>query len=246
MVKYLTPEDVLRIHYELVDFFENDGDPISPPGHRDMGLVEMACNRPKTGLGDVDKYKTIDEKGAALLHSLVKNHAFHNGNKRTALVSTVWFLDQNNRRLEATDDELFELVTSIADGHVPGFSSPLSSDEFVQQIRTWLNSRIKLSQNRLSSMRTVDFLEKVKTAGGSYREAAKGGSWIVFGPGNKNVRINKSTKELDGSAIRKYIKLIELNERISGVSLDEFQSGIQTSTDLIKNLITVLRRLAFA
>ena len=43
--------------------------------------------RPQTGLGTIDKYPTIEQKAAALLHSLIKNHAFHNGNKRTALVA---------------------------------------------------------------------------------------------------------------------------------------------------------------
>ncbi|WP_163576328.1 type II toxin-antitoxin system death-on-curing family toxin [Halomonas faecis] len=109
---YLSYDEVLEIHHELVDFFQNDGDPIEPAGPRDVALLESACERPKTGLGGTDKYGTVDEKAAALFHSLVANHPFHNGNKRTALVSTVWFLDQNDRRVQAHDDEWFDFVVS--------------------------------------------------------------------------------------------------------------------------------------
>lgn len=111
MTEFLSYDDVLRIHYQLVEFFASDGDPITPPGPRDTNLLHSACMRPQTSLGEIEKYRGIDKKAAALLHSLVMNHAFHNGNKRTALASMVSFLDRNDRRIDATDDELFDLVT---------------------------------------------------------------------------------------------------------------------------------------
>ncbi len=243
-MKYLSKDEVLDIHWELADFFEKDGDPIIPAGPRDEGLVEMACSRPQTSLGGYEKYKTVDAKAAAFFHSLVKNHAFHNGNKRTALVSTAWFLDQNNRRLNVDDDELFEFVRSVADGCVPGYERTPDSDQFVQNIREWLGSRTEVRQQNPRSMRTYDFLEKVKIAGGSFREASRGGSWIVSGPNGKNIRISKSTSQLSGPAIRSYLRNLELGEAQSGIRIDEFQDGISTREDIIRRLLVVLRRLA--
>src|SRR5262245_34128890 len=117
-MKYLSENDVLAIHNELVKVFAIEADPIFPPGPRDNTLLGSAVSRPQTALGGIDKYKSVEAKAAALFHSLVKNHAFHNGNNRTALVSLLVFLEQNERRLEVGDDELFDFVVSIANGRI--------------------------------------------------------------------------------------------------------------------------------
>ena len=88
-------DDVMEIHEELVEIFRNDEDPIEPAGARDINLVHSACMRPTTGIGDQDKYVSEYDKAAALFHSLTQNHAFHNGNKRTALVTLLATLYRN-------------------------------------------------------------------------------------------------------------------------------------------------------
>jgi hypothetical protein len=65
-VHFLTPDDILRIHFELVKLFEADGDPITPPGPRDSTLVPSSAGRPHTSLGGVEKYSTVNAKAAAL------------------------------------------------------------------------------------------------------------------------------------------------------------------------------------
>ena len=91
-VKYLTRDDVRAIHQELADEFAGGTDPISPPGVRDENLLGSAISRPSTSIGETRKYPSIEMAAAALLHSIIHNHAFHNGNKRTALVSMLAFL----------------------------------------------------------------------------------------------------------------------------------------------------------
>jgi len=59
------------------------------------GLLESALMRPQSSVFGEDAYPTLLEKAAALLHSLVKNHAFVDGNKRTAVVATIYFLEVN-------------------------------------------------------------------------------------------------------------------------------------------------------
>ena len=112
--RWLSVEDVLRIHDALVVDFARSGDPIAPPGVRSRHLAESAVFRPQTGLNGIFKYPTIETSAAALLCALINNHPFHNGNKRTALVSLLAFLDQNGLVLTCSADELFQFVFLIA------------------------------------------------------------------------------------------------------------------------------------
>ena len=68
-------------------------------GIRNLGLIESAVGRPQATFDGNDLYKTIFEKGAALLQSLLKNHPFVDGNKRTALTAAGIFLKLNGYQL---------------------------------------------------------------------------------------------------------------------------------------------------
>jgi death-on-curing protein len=85
---------------------------------RDHGLLESALARPRaTAFGD-DAYPGIHEKAAALLHSLARNHALVDGNKRLALAATIAFYGMNVLRLTLTNDEAYELVMRVATGEL--------------------------------------------------------------------------------------------------------------------------------
>lgn len=81
---------------------------------RDRGLLSSALARPQaTAFGD-EAYPAIEEKAAALLHSIARNHALVDGNKRLALAATIAFLGMNGRRLRLSNDEAYEIVLSVA------------------------------------------------------------------------------------------------------------------------------------
>lgn len=83
---------------------------------RDPGLLQSALARPQaTGFG-TDAYFTLDEKAAALLHSLARDHALVDGNKRLSLAAIIAFLGLNGRRLTLTNDQTYELVMDVAAG----------------------------------------------------------------------------------------------------------------------------------
>ncbi len=113
-LRYLSVEEVISVHYQLVGDFCKHSDPIEPAGVRELSLLESAVFRPQTSFGVTNKYPTIEMAGAAVAHSLIHNHPFHNGNKRTALVSLLVFLDSNNFMLACNEDELFRLVLQTA------------------------------------------------------------------------------------------------------------------------------------
>jgi death-on-curing protein len=88
----------------------------SSPEIRDVGLLESALARPRASAFGEAAYPTIHEKAAALLHSLARNHALVDGNKRLALAATIAFYGMNGMRLTLTNDAAYELVIEVASG----------------------------------------------------------------------------------------------------------------------------------
>jgi death-on-curing protein len=85
---------------------------------RDYGLLEAALARPRATAFGKDAYPDLDAKAAALLHSIARNHALIDGNKRLALASVIAFYGFNGRRLTLTNDEAYDLVMSVAEGRL--------------------------------------------------------------------------------------------------------------------------------
>ncbi|NNN00353.1 MAG: alcohol dehydrogenase [Acidimicrobiaceae bacterium] len=81
---------------------------------RDIGLLDSAVNRPRSSAFGEDAYETLGLKAAALLHSMTKNHALVDGNKRLAWLSTVVFCDLNGFSPDLKDDDAYQLVWDIA------------------------------------------------------------------------------------------------------------------------------------
>jgi death-on-curing protein len=108
-VIYLSADELLRVAGRVV------------PGGvivRDAGLLESAAARPRTTVGDADAYPDLVGKAAALLHSLARNHALLDGNKRLALAGLIVFLGVNGLRLVATNDDAYDLAMDIASGNL--------------------------------------------------------------------------------------------------------------------------------
>jgi death-on-curing protein len=82
----------------------------------DVGLLDSAAGRPRAQAFGEDAYPTLRLKAAALLHSLARNHALVDGNKRLAWLATVVFLDLNGHAPDLDDDAAFELVMDVAAG----------------------------------------------------------------------------------------------------------------------------------
>lgn len=106
---YLRLEDLLHIAARTLR---------AEPEVRDPGLLQSALARPQASALGADAYPGIHEKAAALLHSLARNHALVDGNKRLALAATIAFLGMNGVRLTLTNDEAFDLVIAVAAGHL--------------------------------------------------------------------------------------------------------------------------------
>jgi death-on-curing protein len=110
-VKYLTVREVL----DLAEF-ACQGQSV---GVRDLGLLDSAVHRPQSEMFGIEAYPGLWEKAAALLHSLLINHPFVDGNKRTAWMSTMVFLDLNGAdMLEVDQEAAYTLVVAVAAGEI--------------------------------------------------------------------------------------------------------------------------------
>jgi prophage maintenance system killer protein len=123
----LTTQDIIVIHNRVARDARDDGDPIATmvgSGVRstvkDSSLLESAVARQHSGSGNMLFYPDPISNAATLMYGLAKNHAFHDGNKRTALVSMLNHLDRN--RLTLVDmkwKDVEELVLNLVVGELP-------------------------------------------------------------------------------------------------------------------------------
>jgi death-on-curing family protein len=237
-------DDVLRIHEQLVTLFADENDPISPAGIKNDNMLRSACERPNTGIGSYEKYPAIRQKAAALFHSLTKNHAFHNGNKRTALVALITMLYRNDYRLrdEVSDDELYDMVLSVTTDTFPETGKVYGADQSVENISNWIANRTEKFKSRPPGMKANEFLECCRKAGASVRES-KGGSWVVAA-GGKSIRFSMSTSSFSGPVVRRYLRKLGLDLTGAGLDIEEFLAGASAEREQIRRYMHVLRRLA--
>lgn len=105
---------VAYIHEELLAIFWPASENMASGGIRDHALLESAVARPFQSAFEQDIYPTVIQKGVALFHSLIANHAFVDGNKRTAVTALDHFLLANGFVLGISNSSMYELATTTA------------------------------------------------------------------------------------------------------------------------------------
>ncbi len=122
LIDYLDLEDLLEVARHAVG-----------PGVavRDYGLLESALARPRASVFGQDAYPDVHLKAAALLHSLARNHALVDGNKRLAWTACRTFLAINGEWISAPEDQRFDFVIGVATGAEPDLA------EIAGQLRAW-------------------------------------------------------------------------------------------------------------
>lgn len=122
MIEYLDLEDLVTIARQAV------GPTVAV---RDYGLLQSALARPRASVFGEDAYQDVHLKAAALMHSLARNHALVDGNKRLAWTACRTFLAINDQWIAASEDDRFEFVIRVATG------AEQDLDDIAQQLRAW-------------------------------------------------------------------------------------------------------------
>ena len=123
---YLTVEQILFLHARLIE--ETGGS----HGVRDLGLLLSAVGRPQATFEGQDLYPDHYSKAAALLDSLIRNHPFIDGNKRTGVAAAGLFLVRNGYRLVVSNMDLERLALAVSQSRMT-----------VDEIAVWLRSHTK-------------------------------------------------------------------------------------------------------
>jgi death on curing protein len=119
-----TVKDVEHIHYVLIDEFGGSN------GIRDINGLEAALARPYATFDQQELYPTAVEKAAAIFESIIINHPFIDGNKRTAYVLMKLILLEGGLDIVASQEEKYKMVISASKGETR-----------FDEIKTWLNSK---------------------------------------------------------------------------------------------------------
>jgi death-on-curing protein len=152
----LSADEVLRIHHMLCLDFAADDDPIGYGGLKSQSLLESAVGRQHSGFGPFRKYPDPVSNAATLAFGICCDHPFHNGNKRTALVSMLAHLDKNRLALKGTvrQMELYETMLSLASRELSTAWIPrraraklgvmrFEADHQVEELKKWLEARVE-------------------------------------------------------------------------------------------------------
>jgi len=121
VIHYLSEAEIIAINEEVISNFGG------LHGVKDLNLLHLAAGRPQMSVAFQDAYKSIFNKAAALFHSIINNHPFLDGNKRTALLSAISFLERNKWGIEFKRKEAVKFTRKAHNGNYT-----------VEQISKWL------------------------------------------------------------------------------------------------------------
>lgn len=102
--------DVLLLHQKSIDKYGGSH------GIRDEGMLLSAIARPYQSFANEDLYPTVFEKSAAIIESIVINHPFVDGNKRTGFLCMFYILDENHYQITASQEDAYQFVIAISTG----------------------------------------------------------------------------------------------------------------------------------
>lgn len=112
MIRVLNIENIILFHEKIIK--ETGGS----KGVRDIRLIESALNRPFMTYDGRDLYSSNIEKIAVIMHSLISNHGFVDGNKRIGIAVMLILLKMNKLMVTYTQDELIDLGLKTAEGTI--------------------------------------------------------------------------------------------------------------------------------
>jgi death-on-curing protein len=121
VIRYLLPEQVLFIHSRLI---QSTG---GTHGVRDLSMLLSALGRPQATFDGNDLYSDVFSKAASLMDSLIRDHPFMDGNKRTGIAAAALFMQLNGYSLVVANEEMARFTLACAQSKVT-----------LEEITTWL------------------------------------------------------------------------------------------------------------
>lgn len=255
----LSELDVFNAHFALADFFESSGED-ARYGILNFGLLSSAVARQSVSFCGKCKWKDDESKVSTLAFGLDKNHAFNDGNKRTALLCLLLALHRKKRHLVCKKSKLETLLIRIAANEMdkyPDFKKfrKHGDDAVVMYMSKFLRKNSRKIDNSFRTMTFEEFNRKLKKYGvkldnaqGSFINVyqKKEKNFLGFISKNKEVRILQIgfpgwKRQINPKAVKNVLKESGLIDK--GLDMKTFYEGGEPEYKLIEEYYTVLRRL---
>lgn len=263
----LSVDDVLRAHYLIANHFLLEGAGIGGIGPKDNGLLESAVYRQISSFRGQEKWKNLFDITATLFFGIIKNHAFHDANKRTAFLTALFQLYQNNFCLAVSEKVLEDFTVDVADNNLKKFAryrdllKAKADDPEVIMISRFLRDNTRRIDNRKYIV-TYRELAKILGRYGFHLEAPDNNHIDVvryerkkkilgiFGDGSDvRIRVGKIgfprwTAQVSAGDIKSVRRMTSLTHE-DGVDSGAFFHGLDDMQSLITTYNAPLMRLAY-
>lgn len=211
----------------------------------DRGKLSSAVYRQFTSGGGKYKYDTLHDVGATLFYGIAMSHAFENGNKRTALVSLLVFLDKNKSLLvNASEDDLYELAREVAAHEIPIQAGTVrNSDTEVRAIATWLRARTRPKILGDTAIEFRELRELLSEQGCTFTNPDNNYVKIYHGQWMVKTGYPKSNFEVAVGEVKRIRRSLHLDE-IHGVDSAGFYNLEDTVEGFVNQYRNLMKRLA--
>lgn len=252
----ISEDDVLRSHYLMADYFYEEDDKFLLFGIKDYGLLSSAVNRQNAGFGGIQKWDSIYQKMATLFYGIIMNHAFHDGNKRTALLSLLFHLHKNGLtpicRKDVFENLALKIVTKSLSDYAEFEEYKNRDDSEINFVADFIEKNTREYSEKHYSLTFEEFNRNLQ----KYNVKLKV-------KGNRNADVIVYNKELDGQISEKIVFTTifhgwkkQISKKVSeeillkanltseyGIDSEVFYLGANPIYSLIENYNEPLRRL---
>lgn len=252
--------EVLQAHFLLVEFFDAAGEGIGGVGPKNLNLLHSALSRQFVQFGGKPKWNDRIQVCATLMYGLIKNHPFHDANKRTAFLASILHLQKIGRTPTISHEEFEDFTVNIADDKLSSYPQYAMTDEphddrdvrFMANFLKRASRPIDLSTKQI----TYNDLNKIISKRGLYLDNPKGnridlmrrvevlGSGVHAAKRIAHIGFHGWSREVSRRDIEIVREASKLDAR-HGYDSQAFFNGLDDPLTLIKKYRAPLERLAF-
>lgn len=241
----MTLDEVLQVRRRMAGLAIATQDAFGSTEPLSYDKLASAVFRQETGVGGVYKYDSIHSNGATLFFGIAMSHSFENGNKRTALVSLLVYLDKNKiLMVDAGEDDLYELARGVAAHDIVLREGQVrNSDTEVQAVADWLKVHTRQRVIGDSAMDFKDLRALLEELGCEFQNPEANFIKIRRGAHMVKTGYPRANFEVGVSEVKRVRRSLHLDE-IHGVDSAGFYA-LETKVDeIVNNYRNLMKRLA--
>lgn len=249
---HMSCNDVLLAHFVLVDMFYGKRAGIGGIGPKSLDLLISAVERQNVGFGGVQKWNKTEEIAATLLYGIVLNHPFHDANKRTGFLSTIWLLNKNGLTIKITEQQFEDFTVHVAEKSFRNMEKYKRTfhgqeDADVKYIAHYLRSVTRQADKKDYIVTYRELNAILKRFGFEFHNPHHNTIDVIEIESGKrvcNIGFHSMTKQVSKSTM-KYVRQETGLDFLNGCDSGAFFNGEEPLNNLLAKYYEPLERLAF-